>query len=141
MTLHAATEHFGRTIESADALAELISDAQQAKVQNGHGGNSLVLDMLAEAGRNPALAEVLQDHSREMQRRLAEFLRKGQAGGRIDPSLDADMAASILIGVVDGSKTMAVRDPSLDRAKTIRLLRALIARFLAPPEAGPGEKR
>lgn len=133
MVLHAATEQFSRTMESSDAVAALISDAQHAKARNEHGGSGLMFDMLAEAGRNPALAQVLQDHSRAMQRLLAGVLRKGQARGRIDPSLDAEMAASVLIGVVDGSKAMTVRDPSLDRAGMIELLRTLIARFLAPP--------
>ena len=136
MVLEAATEQFGRTVESPDALATLISDAQQAKLREDQGGHILVLDMLAEAGRNPALAKVLQDHSRGMQQLLADFLREGQAQGRIDPSFDARMAAAVLIGVIDGSKVMAVRDPSLDRTKAIELLRTLIARFLTPPEAG-----
>jgi TetR/AcrR family transcriptional repressor of uid operon len=138
MVLEQATEQFGRTMESSDALAGLIADAQQAKARKQHGGHVLVLDMLAEAARNPALAEVLQEHSRGMRQLLAGFLRRGQARGRIDPSLDAETAASILIGVIDGSKIMAVRDPSLNRMKTIKLLHTLIVRFLTPPDLPEG---
>lgn len=93
--------------------------------------------MFAEAGRNPAMAKVLQEHTRGMQQILADFLRKGQARGRIDRSLDAETEAAVLIGVIDGSRVMGVRDPSLNRTKTIELLHTLIVRFLMPsvPEA------
>lgn len=141
MVLHAATEQFSRTMESFDAVAALISNAQHAKARDGNGGPPLVLNMLAEAGRNPALARVLQDHSREMQRRLSDVLHKGQARGQIDPSLDAGMAAFVLIGVADGSKAMTVRDPLLDKTRIIELLHTLIARFLAPPVPDAAENR
>lgn len=141
MVLHAATERFSRTMEGSDAVAALISNAQHAKVRDEHGGNVLMFGMLTEAGRNPALAQVLRDHSRATQHLLAGVLHKGQAHGRIDPSLDAEMAASVLIGVVDGSKAMAVRDPSMDRAGMIELLRTLIARFLAAPVLDPAANR
>lgn len=68
-----------------------------------------------------------------MQRLPASVLRKGQARGRIDPLFDAKMAASVLIGMVDGLKATTIRDPSLDRVGLIELRRTLIARFLAPP--------
>jgi len=37
----------------------------------------------------------------------------------------------VLIGVIDGSKTLALRDPSCDTNKT-QVLKALITRFLRP---------
>ncbi len=134
MVLEETTERFGRTMEeSPDALAALISEMEQAKAEKEPGVHVLVLDMFAEAGRNPAMAEVLQEHTRGMRRLLADFLRKGQARGQIDPSLDAETAAAVLIGVIDGSKIMAVREPSPNRMKTIELLRTLIDRFLTQP--------
>lgn len=141
MVLEDATEHFDRTMEeSSDALAALISEMEQAKARKEPGGNILILDMFAEAGRNPKLAKVLQKHSRGMRQLLADFLLKGQERGRIDPSLDAETAATVLIGVIDGSKVMAVRDPSLNRIKTIELLHTLIVRFLTPPVPEAAEK-
>lgn len=68
-----------------------------------------------------------------MQRLPASVLRKGQARGRIDPFFDAKMAASVLIGMVDGFKATTIRDPSLDRAGMIEPRRTLIAPFLALP--------
>lgn len=43
------------------------------------------------------------------------------------------MAASVLIGMVDGFNARRVHDPFLDRAETVRFLRTLIAQFLTPP--------
>ena len=141
MVLEDAREHLSRTMEeSSDALAALISEMEQAKARKEYGGNILILDMFAEAGRNTELAKVLQEHNRGMRQLLADFLRKGQTRGRIDPSLDAETAATVLIGVIDGSKVMAVRDPSLNRTKTIELLHTLIVRLLTPPVPEAAEK-
>ena len=125
---------FGRTLESSDALAALIADAQRAKVRKDDGEPVLMLDVLADAGRNPAVAGILQTHSRVMREMLADFLRRGQARGGIDPTLDAEMAAAVLIGMIDASKIMAVRDPSLDRARMIESLQTMIVRFLTPQD-------
>ena len=40
----------------------------------------------------------------------------------------------MLVGVIDGARIMTIRDPALDGAGTLTLLRTLIARFLAPPK-------
>lgn len=85
-----------------------------------------------EAGRNPAVAEIVHKHSKGMRDLLADLVRKGQDAGEVDPSLDADLIATILMSVVDGSKILAVRDPKLDKSKMMDLLKTMIARFLAP---------
>ncbi|SED48821.1 transcriptional repressor [Rhizobiales bacterium GAS188] len=72
---------------------------------------------------------------RALRSHLSESLRKGQARGEIDPNLDAEAAAAILISVIDGSKTLSVRDPKFDMVKSVELLKTLITRFLAPPES------
>jgi hypothetical protein len=68
-----------------------------------------------------------------MRNLLADLIRKGQEAGEVDASLDADLVAAILISVVDGSRIQEVRDPKLDKSKTMDLLKTMIARFLAPP--------
>ena len=131
--LERTAEQFGQTLGSSNALAALISEMQQTKARNENGATVLVLDMLAEAGRNPAIARLVQEHSRGVQQLLADVLRSGQARGEIDPSLDADAAASILTGLIDSFVITAVRNPALDPAVTTNMLRVMIARFLAPP--------
>ena len=133
--LERTTKQLGQTITSSDALSALISDMQQATIRSDDGGNVLVLDMLAEAGRNPAIAKLVQKYSRGMRHLLADFLRSGQVRGQIDPSLDTEAAAAVLMGVIDGFVITAVRDPSLNKVVTAEMLHTLITRFLVPPAA------
>lgn len=133
MMLASATERFSQTMTSSDALAALIAEMQHTRMGKNGGRHTLFVDMLAEAGRNQELARILQVHSRGMQKLLADFLRNGQTQGRIDSSLDADTAAALLIGVVDGCKIMAIRGLPQDQNKVIELLQTLIKRFLTPP--------
>jgi TetR/AcrR family transcriptional regulator, repressor for uid operon len=135
--LEAASERFSQIVDSPDVLAAFASEVQQTKARPDRAGRVLLLDMLAEAERNPALAKVLQEHSRNVRRFLAEFIRRGQARGQIDPSLEPDLTAAILISVFDGLKTLSIRDPKIDAKKSTKLLTTLITRFLTPPQAGP----
>ena len=130
--LERTAEQFGQTLASSDALAALMTEMQQAKARNEHGGTVLVLDMLAEARHNPAIARLVQEHNRGMQQLLADVLRSGQTRGEIDPSLAPEAAAVVLTGVIDGFVITAVRDPALEPVTT-ELVRVLIARFLTPP--------
>ena len=138
LVLEDVSEEFGRTMESSDALATLMSEAMRDKVREDASTHILVFDMLADADRNPEIATILREHSARMQAMLAEVLHKGQGRGGIDPGLDAMAAAAVLIALVDGVKMMAVRHPGLDRRKAIETLHALILRFLTPP---PGDRR
>lgn len=133
MVMENIAEDFGRTMESSDALATLISEAMLDRVKADVGGHILVIDMLADADRNPQIADILQDYSSRMQNLLADFLREGQARNRIDPDLDPVATAAILIALVDGLKMMGVRQPRVDRVKAIDMLHALLLRFLTPP--------
>jgi hypothetical protein len=84
------------------AVAVLLSGIEPSKSQRKRPGQPLLLEMLTEAGRNPALATILREHSRGMRTLLADLIRKGQVAQQIDPGLDADLVASVLISVIDG---------------------------------------
>jgi hypothetical protein len=63
---------------------------------------------------------------------LAEMLRRGQAQGEIEKGMDIEIAAALLIGVMDGVKALVLRDSEVDVTKTCGLLRDLVSRFLSP---------
>ncbi len=92
----------------------------------------MLLELLAEAGRNPAVAEIVHKHSKGMRSLLAGLVRKGQAAGEVDSALDADLASAVLMSLMDSSKMLSIRDPKLDKSKTTELIKTMIARFLAP---------
>ncbi len=76
----------------------------------------LLFDMFAEAGRNPTMAKILDEHSRGMLELLADLLRHGQERGEIDPAIDPERVVPILISIFDGSKILAIRRPDIGPA-------------------------
>ena len=83
------------------------------------------------------IGKILQEHTLAMRSLLADFLRKGQMQGHIDAALDPEVTAAILIGIVDGARIMAVRDPKIEMTNSIEHIKVMIARFLAAPRGDP----
>jgi AcrR family transcriptional regulator len=130
--LERAAQRLGDIAEDSNIIAILASEVEQSKPRQLRTQRPMLLEMLAEAGRNPAVGEIVHKHSKGMRNLLADLVRKGQNAGEVDSSLDADLVAAILMSVVDGSKILAVRDPKLDKSRTMDLLKTMIGRFLAP---------
>ncbi|MDP3737476.1 MAG: TetR/AcrR family transcriptional regulator [Hyphomonadaceae bacterium] len=120
-----------RLVDQPDPVDAVLAEVERFRsYKKLSGGGGVLLEILSEAGRNPAIAKALREHTAGMRKLLAEFLRDGQKRGKIDTSLDPDMAAIILISILDGCKTLAVRDPKLNAAKFGEALETLIGRFL-----------
>lgn len=91
----------------------------------------LLLELLAEAGRNPAIGAMIQKQGERGRHLLGDMIRRGQADGTIDSALDPDLAASVLIGIViDGMKALTIRQPGLPRDKAGDMIELLVTRFL-----------
>jgi TetR/AcrR family transcriptional repressor of uid operon len=133
MRLDIATARYVRMLEGADAITALLSEVDSSDMAHGRANSNLFFTMMAEAGRNPAVAKIMRENSRKIQKMLADYLRKGQASGQIDLSLDAESAATLLMSVFDGMKTLAIHDPKVNMDKTVDVLKMLITRFLTPP--------
>jgi len=132
-----ATARFDRLVGNTDAIGALVAEIETVMLRpKSPGARELLLEMMAEARRNPAIGAMLAKQSRKRQTLLAELLLGAQAQGQVDPDLDVESAAAMLLSVIDGAETLTIRDPLLDLAKTITLLKLMIARFLvrsAPP--------
>lgn len=131
--LERATLRFRDILKSSDAVEALLAELARPKPSRHWHTPAIVIDMLAEASRNPEVGKIVRDHSREIHALLATFVREGQAQGQIDGSLDVDLTASLLLGVLDGARTLSIRDPQIDKAAASAMLRTLINRFLRPP--------
>jgi TetR/AcrR family transcriptional regulator, repressor for uid operon len=140
--LEYATSRLSTMMQGSNAISALLSEFERSKSAHGHrpASQAFIFDMLAEAVRNPAIADIVSEHSRALRSLLSAFLRDAQDRGQIDGALDPDLAAAILMSVIDGAKTLAIRDPELDMAKGIDVLKTLISRFLTPPASGPAKK-
>lgn len=127
--LEEAAARFTKRAEGADLLSALFGEMKVTRSEHP----ALLLEALAEAHRNPAMAKALQDHTKGVHALLSDLLKKGQAAGAIDPTLDRHMTASLIISIIDGSKTLPLRDPQLDVKEATKALQRLIVRYLAPP--------
>jgi AcrR family transcriptional regulator len=131
--LEIAADSIARIQSGPDIVAALIGEIHVALHNEETASPPLSLEILAEAARNPVVAKIVREHSRAVRHLLADVLRKGQAGGQVDSDLDPDLAAALLLGIVDGAKALTVHDPSVDRTKASGLIKILVSRFLLPP--------
>ena len=87
--------------------------------------------MSAAVPGHPFVAERQREATRAGRRWMAGHVRRAQAGGEIDPSIDPDEAASMIEAAVDGLMLQTVADPTLvDDAR--RRLGTMVARLLVP---------
>jgi hypothetical protein len=98
---------------------------------------ALIHEVVAEASRNPAIAEILQRRTQALRDMLAGFLREGQQREQIDRQLDPDLAAAVVLCLIDFIDGLATKgDKKFNSVEGIGLLKTLFARFLTPPAVG-----
>lgn len=134
MRLGVARDILGTIVEGPDVLSSLVSAFGSSATRDGRTDQEMILDMIVEASRNPAVATIMEQYSRALQAQISSFLRKGQSLGQIDPGLDPELTAGVLLCVSDGLKTLPLRNSRLDVAKCIDILKILLTRFLTPPK-------
>ena len=131
---------FAEVAEGQDPIRALVTEFERLIVLNRTRQSGVLLDVLAEAARNPEIGRILQHTSEEMRQLLAAFLRRGQVRGQIDPSLDVDMTSALLISIADSSKTLLIRAPTIDPERSVDVLDKMITRFLSPPRGASGPR-
>jgi TetR/AcrR family transcriptional repressor of uid operon len=119
--------------ESANPIAAVVAEIEHFNADYKRSGPGILLDMLAEAGRDPAIGKLLQDSSTSMRDLMADLLKRGQASGQIDPQLDTETTAAVLLSIIDSSKALAARAPTLDAKRRAKVVEQMITRFLSPP--------
>lgn len=129
-----AAERFEKILAAPDVIEALLADIEDTCLRF-RPAQALNLDGLAEAARNPDFAKVIARHTEAIRHMWTTFLRQAQSQGRMDPGLDPDATANILIALIDGSRAMPIRNPKLDIKQSAAHLRTMLARFLSPPAA------
>jgi TetR/AcrR family transcriptional repressor of uid operon len=136
--LERAAERFAEIMQSDHAIEALIGEIGRHKGKKRdpqvRAMSRMVLEMLVEAGRNAAVARIVRKNSAMLRTLLADFIESGQVRGQIDPGLDSKLAAGMLLSVMDGMRTLTIRDPDADISASLEMLQTLIARFLSPPK-------
>lgn len=98
------------------------------------GYGRLSVEVVAEASRNPRVADIIAETDRELVGGLIAALQKAQAAGEVDPELSADATAEILLALLDGLMSRFLLNPPSNIAGLEAALRTLITRFLKPVE-------
>jgi len=124
---------FAEIADDQDPIAALLAEYERLRVLT-RTKSGVHLDLLAEAARDPQVGKALQDVSRGMRQLLADYLRRAQARGQIDPTLDPDVASALLISLIDSAKTLLIRDPNIDPVRSAEVFDVMITRFLSPPQ-------
>jgi TetR/AcrR family transcriptional repressor of uid operon len=136
--LERAAERFAEIMQSDHAIEALIGEIGRHKGKKRdpqvRAMSRMVLEMLVEAGRNAAVARIVRKNSAMLRTLLADFIESGQLRGQIDRGLDSKLAAGMLLSVMDGMRTLTIRDPDADISASLEMLQTLIARFLSPPK-------
>ncbi len=135
--LERVAERFAEMMQSDDAIGALIGEIGRYKGKKRDPQNRamsrMMLEMLVEAGRNPEIARIVQKNSAMLRALLVDFIESGQLRGQIDPGLDSKLAAGMILSVMDGMRTLTIRDPEADIGGSLEMLQTLLARLLSPP--------
>jgi TetR/AcrR family transcriptional repressor of uid operon len=114
-----------------DVLQALVDGAEEglaARLDPTQAG--LRLEILAEAGRNPKIAAVVQAADDATRRTLRDVVAKALPGSVPARALDARV--ELVIAIFEGMMIRAVRHPALDRAGVLAALKPAIRHILAP---------
>ncbi len=137
MRLKYAQKYFSDVESGADLTRKLYDGVDLQFSAGWQDGVSLMFDLIAEAGRSPEIAVLLQSHHQSLRVIMIDTIRDAQKRGYVDKSYEPELAASLIISFFDGIPTLFIRDPQLDTKKVKVLAKTMIGRFLAPLSAKP----
>lgn len=126
--------YFSEKPEDTDSATLLLSEIWSMQSWSEVAHCRILFELLAEAGRNPRIRAILQDNTSGVRAILAQALRRGQCKAEVDPALDPDQVAAMLIAVVDAAPMLPLMVDGLDFSASRDLLTLMVRRFLAPPQ-------
>lgn len=91
----------------------------------------LTLEIFAESARNPRVAAILAAFDRAARAEVAGLLAEAQGRGEIGAAVDVDVAASVLLVLVDGMLSRGISDPDHDPARLAPAIRRMLTACLS----------
>jgi TetR/AcrR family transcriptional repressor of uid operon len=134
-------------VEMAEAFAELMADSRHIAeamrfalrkhvLGKPREKARLLVEIWAEAGRNPRVAELTRGIDAEVRARVEGLIEAAKLAGAASPSLDSRFGARFFVTFVAGLfKRMAIEgdfDPETETPMAIGVLKALLAGALRP---------
>lgn len=96
--------------------------------------NALSAEIIAEAARNPRVAEILGRFDVDARSEIQRLLLVGQRAGQVRDDLDVEAMAGVILVIVDGLGARAISDPNGSRQALYPLLGAMLTERLAPDQ-------
>lgn len=112
---------WGAVLDQVEYMARSLADPESA---------GLAFEVVAQAGRDSELAELVTRDDRAVREGLAALLRRAAQQGQIDSSIEPDTAATWVQGLVDALYTRAGVDSEFAPAEQLGTLRLILTRFL-----------
>jgi AcrR family transcriptional regulator len=126
-------------MDLVDAVAQrLEADSPAADLMSG--APVMLLEVLAEASRNPRVRPVVVASYHAVTTQLAARIRTDAATGRISAGMDPDTIATLIVAAIDGLLARCAVDSAVQPDAIPALLRDL-ARSLLQPVAAPSPRR
>jgi AcrR family transcriptional regulator len=96
---------------------------------------ALLLEIKAEASRNPVMAEIVRDCHNRIREQIEDILKAGQAQGSVSREIDVTAIAVFLITLWDGITVRLAIDEDVDRNAMVATIRQAYDRMLRPGKA------
>lgn len=116
---------FRAMIDQADKGLDRCLDA---------GKSALLMEIVAESGRNPGVAAIVQASDRALCQQLEELMdmvrEERHPGQPLTDTRARAAQAALIASVFDGLRVRAIRNPDLDRDAVLQLLRPVLQRIL-----------
>lgn len=128
-TLHT---YFDRQQETRDVATVLLSEIWSMASWDDTAHCRILFELLAEAGRNDRVRDILADNTKSVRQLLAQTLKSGQEGGKVDPDLNPDDTAAMLIAIVDAAPMLPLMVPGISFEESRKLITTMVRRFLSP---------
>jgi TetR/AcrR family transcriptional repressor of uid operon len=124
---------FDESYPGDDALTTLLDRIDEAMERLDLDRTPLRLEILAEAARNPRIADKLHSADEASRRRLAQLI-----AGRIAGLSERDVADRVeaIAATFWGLTYRAVHNPYLDRDAVVRTMRLVVRQLLTNDESG-----
>jgi AcrR family transcriptional regulator len=116
-----AVRERGSTLQVLDEL----SDVFFSNLENTQAC-ALSVELWAEALRSPRVKELLLNELRNVSTPFMEIVRNAQERGEINPALDAEATAQVMISFFDGLILQKATDSSVDVSQYVAVMKAMM---------------
>lgn len=115
-----------------ERLADWLCEILRRMLANPNR-QAMVLEIAAEAGRNPEVAGILRERIGVMLTKVTVLIRKEQDRGSVNPSVDAAYLVLTIRSLIRGMLTPPTNDPQIfPEEEKYRMLRQVVLALCSP---------